>query len=165
MPAQHHESSGWREKAPRSMAVTAICIARSGVVASIPVTNSRIFARPFQRSLPSVRRTLARHFPGSRSNAWTVNFLYSIGKVEYAPRASDLAWFEIKVRLRAIAAKSADFFRGPERLRGKRFAVRDVHSVAFILQFNDPPPRAVGDDEHEPKSSTVQGGGKSAMQL
>ena len=66
----------WRE--------SAICNARCGVVASIPVTKLRIFARPFQRNLPSVRRTLARHFPNSRSNAWTVYRLYCIGKVDCA---------------------------------------------------------------------------------
>jgi hypothetical protein len=62
------------------MAVSAICNARCGVVASVPVTKLRILARPFQRSLPSVRLTLARHFPNSRSNVWTVYCLYCIGK-------------------------------------------------------------------------------------
>jgi hypothetical protein len=34
-------------------------------------------------SLPSVHRTLARHFPNSRSNVWTVYCLYCIKKVDY----------------------------------------------------------------------------------
>jgi hypothetical protein len=69
------------------MAAMAICIAPCGVLASIPVTKVRIFVLPFQRNLPSVRRTLARHFPCSRSNAWTVNFLYSMEMFERAPLA------------------------------------------------------------------------------
>jgi hypothetical protein len=63
------------------MAASAIRNARCGVVASTPVTKLRILVRPFQRSLPSVRLTLARHFP-SRSNVWTLYFLYCIGEVD-----------------------------------------------------------------------------------
>jgi hypothetical protein len=60
------------------MAASAICNARCGVASSIPVTKLRIFARPFQRCLPSARVTLARHLPNPRSNAWMVYCLYCI---------------------------------------------------------------------------------------
>jgi hypothetical protein len=70
-------------KHPGLWRASAICNALCGVVASVPVTL-RILARPFQRSLPSVRRMLARHFPNSRANVWTVYCLYCIGKVDRA---------------------------------------------------------------------------------
>jgi hypothetical protein len=49
----------------------------------MPVTKWRIFALPAQRGFPLVRWTLARHFPGSRSNALTVNRLYSMGALRH----------------------------------------------------------------------------------
>jgi hypothetical protein len=76
---------------------SAIRNARCGVIASIPVTKLRIIAIPFQSSLPSMRRTLARHLPNSRSNVWTVYFLYFIG--ESRLRVTSPIQRDLKLRL------------------------------------------------------------------
>jgi hypothetical protein len=68
------------EKAPASIAAIAISIATCADFTSTPVTNLasvRRFVIAIM-AFPSARTTLARHFPGSRSNARTTNCLYSM---------------------------------------------------------------------------------------
>ena len=68
-----------REKEPASTAAMAIDIAAAARGASRPVINSCSFLRPMViKGFPLARRTLPRHFPGSRSNAPITNCLYSI---------------------------------------------------------------------------------------
>jgi hypothetical protein len=54
-------------------------IASASALASVAVTNSRVLRGPAIRGLPFVRRTLARHLPGSRSKVLIVNCLYCTG--------------------------------------------------------------------------------------
>jgi hypothetical protein len=68
------------EKAPASIAAIAISIAACGDFASTPVTNLASCRRlvVIIKALPLARSTLARHLPGSRSKACTMNCLYSM---------------------------------------------------------------------------------------
>jgi hypothetical protein len=68
------------EKAPASIAAIAISIATCADFTSTPVTNLASCSRlvVIIMGLPLARSTLARHFPGSRSKACTMNCLYSM---------------------------------------------------------------------------------------
>jgi hypothetical protein len=68
------------EKAPASIAAIAISIAAGADFASTPVTNLASCRRlvVIIMAFPLVRSTLARHLPGSRSKACTLNCLYSM---------------------------------------------------------------------------------------
>ena len=71
-----------REKIPASMTAKAVSNASDASGASGTVTNLRCL--PARRGFPSGRWTPARHLPGSRSKARTINPLYST----LAPRRS-----------------------------------------------------------------------------
>ena len=63
---------------PASIAFIAISAAAGAVFAWTAVTNSTCFLRPVTTmGAPSTRQILARHFPGSDSNAWMTNCIYS----------------------------------------------------------------------------------------
>jgi hypothetical protein len=67
-----------REKDPASMAVIAMRSAAEAVSASKAVTNVFSFLRlPDCKGFASGRLTLARHLPGARTKALTINALYS----------------------------------------------------------------------------------------
>jgi hypothetical protein len=68
------------ENAPASIAAIAISIAACADFASTPVINFASCRRlvVIIMALPLARSTLARHFPGSRSRACTMNCLYSM---------------------------------------------------------------------------------------
>jgi hypothetical protein len=60
------------------MAAIAIKMAADAVLASMPVIKRLSFVRPESAiGGPLSRQIPARHFPVSRSNAWTINRLYS----------------------------------------------------------------------------------------
>ena len=68
------------KKAPASIAAIAISVAACADFASTPVTNLASCRRlvVIIIAFPLARSTLARHFPGSRSKACTMNCLYSM---------------------------------------------------------------------------------------
>ena len=68
------------EKAPASIAAIAISIATCADFTSTPVTNLASVRRlvVIIMAFPLARSTLARHLPGSRSKACTMNCLYSM---------------------------------------------------------------------------------------
>ncbi len=68
-----------RTNVPASISATAMRIAATAVWASKRVTLCSSFLPPMTfTGLPSARRMLARHLPGSCSNARTTNRLYSM---------------------------------------------------------------------------------------
>ncbi len=68
-----------RTNVPASIAVIAMRIAATAVPASKRVTLFSSFLPPMTfTGLPSARRMLARHLPGSRSNVCRTNRLYSM---------------------------------------------------------------------------------------
>jgi hypothetical protein len=88
-----------RENAFASIAAMAIRIAASAAVASMQVMNLSIALGlrflALNSGIPLARWTLARHFPGSRSKAFTTNFLYSTTPI---PRPDALSVSEIMAR-------------------------------------------------------------------
>jgi hypothetical protein len=94
----------------------AIRIAASAAVASMPVMNLssalRRRAMALKRTFPLARSTLARHFPGSRSNALTTNCLYSMAPpvahesvADYGGRWAVVCYNAESVALNAAAAR------------------------------------------------------------
>src|ERR1700731_3753471 len=106
-----------REKAFASIAAMAMRIAASAAVASKPVMNLssalRRRAIALNRTFPLARSTLARHFPGSRSKAFTTNCLYSMATprrhesvADYGGRWAVLCYNAEAVALHGAAAQA-----------------------------------------------------------
>jgi hypothetical protein len=96
MRARRLSLSEIRENALASIAAMAIRIAASAAVASMQVVNLSIALRlrviALNNAFPLARWTLARHFPGSLSKAFTTNCLYSTTPI---PRPGRLILSEI----------------------------------------------------------------------
>jgi len=92
-----------REKTFASIAAMAIRIAASAAVTSMQVMNLsialRLWVLALNSAFPLARWTLARHFPGSRSKAFTTNCLYSTTPIP-RPDALRLSKIMASYRLR-----------------------------------------------------------------
>jgi hypothetical protein len=96
------------EKAPASIAAIAISIATCADFTSTPVTNLASVRRlvVIIMAFPLARSTLARHFPGSRSKARTMNCLYSTAKDFRLPKISVPATTAVQRKLVTQAERS-----------------------------------------------------------